>query len=99
MNLTWSWDNLIPYYKIVKYKDSRGVSWGISERILLFFFTPLKHLKVVWRGDVNTLHWRENLTWPTEEEAMDEMDRLYFGEAAVTKRVWKDGKLVEESYY
>lgn len=86
-----------PRYKIVKYNNPEGLCWGISKRFLLLPYKPLIHSKVVWVGCESTSSL-EILTFSSEEIAEDEVDRLYFGGQPITKRVWKDGKLVKESY-
>ena len=100
--ILWLSDLLEPFfpkYKIAKYVSFKtGQSWGIDKRWSAFFYKPLCHLKSVKYPTNSISTSNEILTYPTEEAAESEIDRLYFGYPPVSGRLWQDGILLEEYY-
>ncbi len=88
-----SYDNLEGAY------ITDGVVWVISKRRWLFFRKILTYTKILRGNHPNTAAVQYEdaiLTFPTEETAEDEIDRICFGQDQITKRVWQNGKIVEE---
>ena len=100
--ILWLSDLLEPFfpqYKTVKYMSfQNGHSWGIDKRRSVFFYRPLCHLKSVKYPPDNISVSNEILTYPTEEAAESEIDRLFFGYGPVTGRLWEDDTMLEEYY-
>lgn len=75
-----------------------GKVWGISERKLVFFRKPLTFDKVLLEPcaiptEVAKIISKERLTFNTHEEAEDEIDRLYFGEKPISRKIYLNGAL------
>ena len=89
---------LFPKYKSLPYTAAGKPVWAIGKRMLLFFYKPLTHTKIVIYKGGYAASSREILTFTAEEDAESEIDRLGFGYPRITSRVWRDGKLLEEKY-
>jgi len=92
-------ESLFPTYKIVLYHVSGTPHWGINKRKWLLFRSALCHHKSVIHGPHKQARVSyEILTYPAEEDAQSEIDRLSFGYPPVTGRRWENGKMTEEYY-
>jgi len=89
-------------FKIVKYNVAGRSEWGISRRFWLLWYKRLIHKKYVFCDDSNSLKTgmasREILTFTTEEQARDEVDRLRFGYKPIISRSWRKGECIGEQY-
>ena len=88
-------------YKIVRMDDiSRDKRiFGISERRFLFFYRPLVFDKVILEPcalpeEVVSIISRERLVFARREQAEDEIDRLGFGEPAISSMIYLRGSLI-----
>lgn len=96
-------DSLLPEYKLqqwYKYGDQKEECWTVCKRRFLFFYKPLTHTKVITHTDWLMPYRRshEILMFDTESAAESEVDRLGFGYAPITERVYHNGELKGENY-
>ena len=98
-------ENTFPKYKILEYCSSDGkIIWAVGKRRWLFFYKPMTHIKSVckysgagpYKEYISSSF--EILMFESFEAAEDEIDRLKFGYPTITRRVWKDHKIVKEEY-
>lgn len=89
---------LFPKYKSLPYTAAGKPVWAIGKRMLLFFYKPLIHTKIVIYEGGYASSSREILVFSSEEGAESEIDRLGFGYPRIKYRIWEAGLLKEEKY-
>lgn len=89
-------------YRYMHWRESGwtcGVTFGIEQRSMLFWWKPLCHVKIVSYGSGKIIQSYKILTFTNKEDAVAELERLEYGAPPIQRRYYSKGIFVGESRY